>query len=324
MLKDYEKEQFVAYTVIKHSLMNDKLSHAYLINANNYDKAFDFSLAMAKYIFCSNHFEYFSADSCLECKICSLVDKFSYPELKVISSSSSVIKKEQLLELQSDFNLSSIENKYRIYIIKDCDKMNKQAANCLLKFLEEPAPNVIAILLTNHFSSVLPTIVSRCQILRLNNLSSYNKRSSLENVFSSFNNNNELLVNDFIIEQKESIINEILEFVSYFEENGLDFLIYLKKKWNFIISSRENCTIAFFLLIQLYYDALKCKNSFTNYFFVDYIDNILNLASKNSIEQLIGKLELLQYGYDMLKCNLNINLLIDDVIIKMGEINEYS
>ena len=51
MLKDYEKEQFISYTIIKQSVINDKLSHAYLINANNYEKAFDFALSIAKYIF---------------------------------------------------------------------------------------------------------------------------------------------------------------------------------------------------------------------------------------------------------------------------------
>lgn len=323
MLKDYEKEQFIAYTIIKQSIMNDKLSHAYLINSNNYEKAFDFSLSIAKYIFCSNHFENFSSETCLNCNICSRIDSFNYPELKIISSDSAVIKKEQLLDLQSEFNLSSVENKYRIYIIKDCDKMNKQSSNCLLKFLEEPVSNVVAILLTNCFSNVLSTIVSRCQILRLSN-SSYDKKNNLKNFLFSLNDNNENFKSNYSDEQKDLIIKEVFDFMFYFEENGFDFMIYLKKKWNFIISSRENCNFAFFLLIQLYYDALKFKNSFKNYFFDDYKDNISFLSSKNSTEQLISKLEILRYGYDMLKCNLNVNLLVDDVIIKMGEINEHS
>ena len=104
----------------------------------------------------------------------------------------------------------------------------------------------------------------------------------------------------------------------------MDFLIYLRKKWEFVISSRDNCIFAFFLLIQLYYDALKYKNSVKNYFFTEYIDLISCLASKNNTKQLIDKLGILQYGYDMLKCNLNINLLMDDIVIKMGDINEYS
>lgn len=323
MLKDYEKEQFIPYTIIKQSVVNDKLSHAYLINANNYEKSFDFALSIAKYIFCHNHYECFLDKNCSGCNICSRVDNFNYSELKIISSDSMVIKKEQLLELQNEFNLSGVENNYRIYIIKDCDKMNKQASNCLLKFLEEPVPGVIAILLTNHFSNILPTIVSRCQILRLNNLSSCDKGNTLESFLVSSDNNG-TFENDYSNEEKEKVLDNVLEFVSYFEENGLDFLIYLRKKWEFVISSRDNCIFAFFLLIQLYYDALKYKSSVKNYFFTEYIDDISSLSSKNSIKQLIDKLEVLQYGYDMLKCNLNINLLMDDIVIKMGDINGYS
>lgn len=322
MLKDYEQDQIVAYTIIKQAVINNKLSHAYLINTNNYEKSFDFILSVVKYIFCKNHCDCFSDDFCPNCNICSRIDNFNYSELKIISSDSMVIKKEQLLDLQSDFNLSGVENNYRIYIIKDCDKMNKQASNCLLKFLEEPVSGVVAFLLTDHFSSILPTIVSRCQVLRLNNPSSTIKDNTLNKFLNSFNKDKNFLDNDF--EVKEKIIDSIFDFAFYFEENGLDSLIYLRKKWDFIIISRDNCIITFLLLIQLYYDALKYKCLLENYFFVDYVDYISRLSFKNNTKQLVEKLAVLQYGYDMLKCNLNVNLLVDDIIIKMGEINEYS
>ena len=51
MLKDYEQDQIVAYTIIKQAVINNKLSHAYLINTNNYEKSFDFILSVVKYIF---------------------------------------------------------------------------------------------------------------------------------------------------------------------------------------------------------------------------------------------------------------------------------
>ena len=70
----------------------------------------------------------------------------------------------------------------RIYIIKDCDKMNKQASNSLLKFLEEPVPGIIAILMTNHIGKLLDTIISRCQLIRLHRVVSLNANSALENL----------------------------------------------------------------------------------------------------------------------------------------------
>ena len=60
--------------------------------------------------------------------------------------------------------MSLLENK-RIYVIKEAEKLNTSAANTLLKFLEEPADDIIAILLTNNRYKLLDTILSRCQVL---------------------------------------------------------------------------------------------------------------------------------------------------------------
>lgn len=324
MLIDYKDEQFVAYTVIKNSVLKKRMSHAYLIDANNYSKSFDFALSMAKFIFCQYNFESKSNDTCNSCHICSRIDNGNFPELKIIEADGPYIKKEQLLELQSEFNLSSIEGNYRIYIIKDCDKMNKHASNSLLKFLEEPVRGVVAILLTNHFSNILDTIVSRCQIIRLNSDFNSYCGSAIENLSSMNFGIEEKFLEEIGDEQKKLLIHDVIDFATYFEENKLDILIYLKKKYRTIFSSRESALNSFLLLIYLYYDSLKYKISTGNFFFNDYKDKISEISSKNSLSCLVSKLELLQYAYDMLKNNLNVNLLVDDIVIKLGDIDEYS
>ena len=120
------------------------------------------------------------------------------------------------------------------------------------------------------------------------------------------------------------MINEVLFFANYYEENGLDFLIYIKNRWQNVLNSRENSIAGFLLLIYLYYDALKYKFSFEEYFFSDHLNDISFIANSNSIDSLIYKIELFQYGYDTLKNNVNVNLLVDDVIIRLGELNEDS
>ena len=116
MLDDFKNSQFIAYSVLTNAIKNNRLSHAYLIDANHYDKSFDFVLSFVKTILCGNMHLKQSDD----CNLCKRIQNNNYPELKIIETDSSVIKKEQLLELQSDFSLSSIEGNYRINIIKDC------------------------------------------------------------------------------------------------------------------------------------------------------------------------------------------------------------
>lgn len=319
MLDDYKNIQEVVYSLLVNSIKKNKLSHAYLINANNYDKCYDFVKAFVKTIVCDNSFT--SCDNCDSCNKCLRIDNDSYSELKVIEPSSGMIKKEQLLELQEEFASSSIEGKYRVYIIKDCDRMNKHAANCLLKFLEEPTDNIVAILVTNSFSKVMSTIVSRCQVINLLNVKDSNYDTTLENV-------NALLIKEDIlsdmelIDKYELLINNVLDFLLYVEENGLDTLIYMKKMWYNNFSNRDDFALGMLLMEYFYYDVLKNKSGIKNYFFNDKVDEINSVARLNSVEAIIKKIDLINYAHEMSRCNLNLNLLIDDVVIKLGECNE--
>ena len=316
MLDDFKDSQFIAYSLLSNAIRNNKLSHAYLIDANHYEEAFDFVLSFVKSIICGDNHN----DS--ECILCQRIQNNNYPELKIIESDSSVIKKEQLLELQSDFSRSSIEGNYRIYIIKDCDKMNKQAANCLLKFLEEPVPGIIAILLTNNFNKILSTIISRCQIIRLNNIVSLKSNSTLENfALVCCDNKNDFLLflND---KSKVELINFVISFLDYFEENGLDTLLYMKNLWYNKISTREDASLAMLLIIYFYYDLLKYKLNNNKYFFCDKIEFIDKCANMNSIDSILYKIGVINYGYEMINYNLNMNLLLDDIVIRLGDIHE--
>ena len=143
MFDDFKDSQHIAYSLLINSINNDKVSHAYLIDGNNNEDAFDFVMSFVKMLLCINH--YSNYDNCDGCNQCKRIDDHNFSEVKIIESDSLIIKKEQLLELQSEFSRIGIENNKRVYIIRDCDKMNKHAANSLLKFLEEPEKGIIAI-----------------------------------------------------------------------------------------------------------------------------------------------------------------------------------
>ena len=318
MLDDFQSSQELAYSLVTNSLAKDKIFHAYLFNGNGWSNAFDFVLAFAKSIFCDKHF-LCKNDSCLSCNICDRIDNCNYSELKIIESDSNVIKKEQLLELQSVFSLSSVEGIYRIYIIRDCDKMNKQASNSLLKFLEEPTDGLIAILLTNNINNLLRTIISRCQVVNLINDNKYSDISSVMN-YGLFCCNVKDNIDSFVSDEVNiNFINDVLKFLLYFENNGLDTLVFIKNLWYNKFKLREESINAFLLMMYFYYDVLRYKLGFNKFFFCDRIESISEISSNNSVEDIIKKINLFNYGYDMATKNLNINLLINDIIIRLGE-----
>lgn len=318
---DFKDSQNVSYTLLKNSIVRDRISHAYLFDTNNNDNAYEFVLSFIKMIICPNHYSNDSFGGCNNCSICHRIDGGNYPEIKVIESDSSVIKKEQLLELQSDFSTASIEGNYRIYIIKDCDKMNKHASNSLLKFLEEPTPGIIAILMTNHINKLLSTIISRCQLVHLEHVLKLSNDSSFSNLAyvccDSYDDIKAFIDDD----AKKDIMDSVIEFVTYFEDNGLDILLFMKKMWYNRVQTRDDNIIAFKILVYFYYDVLKCKMEYKDFIFCNHSDVIMSISSKNTIDMLVKKIDVLQYGYDMVLSNLNINLLLDDIVIRLGDVS---
>jgi len=107
-----------------------------------------------------------------------VVKKGNYPDLKIIKPDGMWIKKEQILKLKEDFKSISAFNNKQIYIIRNAENLNDSSANTILKFLEEPEENIVAILVTENKNKVLDTIVSRCQYIALDsNLEVTNKVS---------------------------------------------------------------------------------------------------------------------------------------------------
>lgn len=90
-----------------------------------------------------------------------LIETEAHANVLIIRPDGKNIKKEQIVFLKSEIGKKSIENKAKIYIIEDADKMSISATNSLLKFLEEPAADVHIILIAPSKEALLPTIVSR-------------------------------------------------------------------------------------------------------------------------------------------------------------------
>lgn len=156
------KSNYIDY--INKIISNNHLSHSYLIEVGNYDDDLKFVYDFIKMILCNMTYnELSSSDN----KIIKLIDSDNYPDLIVIEPDGNNIKKGQLLSLQKEFSNKSLFGNKRIYIIKECEKLNISSANTILKFLEEPEDDIVAFLLTKNRYQVIDTIISRCQILNL-------------------------------------------------------------------------------------------------------------------------------------------------------------
>ncbi len=151
--------QWKAQRILSHALKSGKISHAYLFNGPSGTGRMAMAREFAKALFCTAG----GADACGECLECRKFEHGNQTDITTIAPDGQSIKIDQIRELQRDFAYRNSGTKRKVYMIEQADKMTMQAANSLLKFLEEPLSPVVAILITDNGQAVIPTIRSRTQ-----------------------------------------------------------------------------------------------------------------------------------------------------------------
>lgn len=311
MLDDFSFDQPIVYKIFKNSLIKNKLSHAYLINTNGYHKGLDFAKAFAKYLLCPS-----GETGKHECNVCHLIDNGSYSEFKLIEADGLWIKKEQTDELQEMFSMKSLSRR-KVYIINGVENLNISASNSILKFLEEPEDGIVAILITDNIYKVLGTIVSRCQVVNLNNVV-VKSDNMLLNIGNQLYNDSDK-INEFVSDSESIVrIGHVIDFIDYLMSNKLDTLVYINKYWNDFFKSKDDYLFAFNIMIMFYSDIINYKMS-KDIILSEFRSNIEKYCDFdynyiNSILSLIMEVR------DDLYSNVNLNLLMDKFIIKMEAI----
>lgn len=324
MLSNYNKKQPIAYNTLKKAITNKMINHSYLFYADDNAIALDFAIQFAKTLICpENKLE---AHDCGNCMLCHRIDNGNFTELKIINPEGLWIKKDQLLVMQEEFKLKSLEGNRKIYIINGVEKLNVHAANSMLKFLEEPEANIIALLTTNDINKVLPTIVSRCQIISLKG--SY--EDSDTNEFNESNYNETLIklgklyyqrvsdLQQFADDEKNvNKIETIIAFVKKYEALGNDVLLETKKIWSDYFTEKQDYIWGFDIMSLLYKDVLNRMYGKKIEIFDSYIECIDFIVSRNKISDIIYKLQRIMISREKIKYNVNLDLLLDKLILEM-------
>lgn len=162
----YKDQQRVA-EILAGSIRHNRLAHAYLFSGPRGAGKMRLAMHLAKSLFCKES----PGDACGECVQCRRIQSGNHPDVHVIVPEGNSLKIDQVRALQKEMAMRAVEAGRKVYILEHIDRMTVQAANSLLKFLEEPPAGVVAMLLTENVHAVLPTILSRCQILTFSPLS---------------------------------------------------------------------------------------------------------------------------------------------------------
>jgi len=216
-LKDCQPQQYERFVRI---LEQNQLNHAYLFSG--YFGSLEMALFLAKSLFCTDKQGVLPCESCRSCK---LIDQEEYPDVTIVRPINQIIKTERIRELVGQFSQSGIESQRQVFIIEQADKMHLNAANSLLKVIEEPQSEVYIFFLTNDEDKILPTIRSRTQIfqfkkqeanliIQLEKLGLVKKKARLLAQFSQSQIEAEKLLNQAtfwtLVEESERLFSDIL------------------------------------------------------------------------------------------------------------------
>ena len=144
------------------------MPHALLLAGPEYCGKLDFAKSLAKSLLCESR-DSTTQLACNQCKSCSLYEAGSHPDFTSVqlAEKKSQIVVDQIRQLNGFVYLSRSYEGSRVVIISPVERLNINAANSLLKTLEEPPEKTVLILVSSNPSELIPTIRSRCQVLHL-------------------------------------------------------------------------------------------------------------------------------------------------------------
>ncbi|MDS1029760.1 DNA polymerase III subunit delta' [Bacillota bacterium LX-D] len=164
------KGQQQAIEQLEAVLKSTNISHAYLFLGPKGTGKKTTAYAFAASLHCLDRGD--DAAHCGHCLSCLKNEHGNHPDLYFTEPQGTSIKIDQIREIKALSAFKQLESKYKVIIINDAHKMTEEAANSLLKILEEPPSQTIFILTADSTYGLLTTIISRCQIVRFNLLAS--------------------------------------------------------------------------------------------------------------------------------------------------------
>ena len=253
---------------------------------------------------------------CGSCSACLKIQNQTHPDLHIIQNGQSQIKMEDIRGILRQANFRPYEGAVKVFIIDNAHKLNSEAANSLLKVLEEPPKDVLIILITHKPQNIIKTVLSRCQEIKFAPLI----RAQLETV----------LIKNYALDKDSA------HFLAYYAEGRLGLALRLKDTLllqeknkifdSFILSSKpldhfmmnqskEQLQVCLNVLASWFRDIylLKCGTTNQEIIHLDRHSDLLKLIPRFSFKHLDEIMLALSESSLYLEKNINSKLLLHNL-----------
>ena len=314
---------------IGNAVKTDKVSHAYIMNGEKGAGKKLLANLFAMSLQCQNREE--DGDACGKCQSCKQAMNHNQPDIiKVTHEKPNTISIDDIREqVNNDIVIKPYSSRYKIYIIADADMMSVQAQNAILKTIEEPPEYAVIMLLTENAETLLPTLRSRCVMLKLRNIKDQLVKKYLmeqmqvpdykADVCVAFAQGN---MGKAIMLATSEHFNEIKEEAVHLLRNindlDLNELIEAVKR---CMSYKLEITDYMDVIAVWYRDVLiyKATRNVDRVVFSDQLKYIKERASKSSYEGIEIILDALEKAKSRLKANVNFELTMELLLLTIKE-----
>lgn len=324
---ELERLQPNVLKMIKNSIQKNRIAHAYLFEGMRGTGKKEISILLAKSINCQAPVDgYKPCESCLNCK---RINHGNHPDIHLVEPDGLSIKKGQIQQLQEEFSKTGVESKNKLYTIVHADRMTTNAANSLLKFLEEPHAGTVAVLITEQAQQMLPTILSRCQLINFTPLSPKNMAEQLiangiqpqmAPLLAQLTNNLEEALeisHDDWFAQAQKIVLKLYEVL---KKNSLEAMVALQENWFTHFREKEQIDRGLDLLLLIFKDLLYIQlGKKDQVVYLNESSRLEQFALQTSGRRLTEQMAAILEAKRKLHANMNPQLLMEELVLKLQE-----
>ena len=250
---------------ISHLFMNliktNRLQHAYIFEGVAGTGKYEMARWIAQRLYCQKPTD--DGSPCLDCNQCFRIQQGEHPDVTTLQPDGQTIKVDQVRAIKEEFSKSGMETRRKILIVEDMEKMTTNAANSLLKFIEEPEGEITIMLLTTEVQQLLPTILSRAQIIhfpirdikiRIEDIQEKGIPREAATIIAYLTQDTDQAIAIYESEEFASIVEVVWKWFVLLHKNSDQAFIFIQTDLLEYAKNREQASLILELLILLYRD----------------------------------------------------------------------
>ena len=312
---------------ISSAVENNRVSHAYILNGERGSGKKMLANLFAMTLLCETG----DNEPCGKCHSCKQAESGNHPDIiRVTHEKPNSISVDDIrTQVNNTVDIKPYQGPYKVYIIPQADMMTQQAQNAILKTIEEPPSYAVFLLLTENAETLLPTINSRCVMLKLRNIKdTLIKKYLMENLeipdykadmctaFAQGNMGRAIMLanSDHFNEIREEAV-QLLKHISEMELNEIVAAVKNISVYKLEITDYLDIIMIWYRDVLLY----KATKEIDKVVFKDQLQSIKEQARKSSYEGIELILESLEKAKARLKANVNFDLVMELLFLTIKE-----